>query len=232
MHHLFIYFLKFLWLNKDMENEENLYSKEFIERLNNQAFADNSNAKSAKIGFFITIGVAIALAVIALLVAVAFMSSQAQARINLLNDLNVASVQSHDLTKQYQDKINNVQIRVLNKNFFQSLLGLNNDISTYTSTNYTKKQQEALAAALNVQKDTLKETTERLHNAEISETLTRTYLQELSLLLNQILNDLNKAIDSKAYDANFTAKLTEHRTKLLEIKKGIQELETSSATQN
>lgn len=210
-----------------MENEENLYSKEFIERLNNQS-QSAPETQSSKIGFFVAVGTAVLLVIIAFLALTSFISNNAKAKITLLNNLNVASIQSHDLTKQYQDKINNVKIRVINKNFFQSLLGLNNDITTYTTAHYTKEQQKALKDAMSVQKTEFKNTVNRLYNAEISETLARSYLQELLSLLNQILTQLEKVIKSRAYNSEFTDQLKTHYDKLLEIKKSIQTLEEES----
>ncbi|MDO4870581.1 MAG: hypothetical protein Q3996_00580 [Candidatus Saccharibacteria bacterium] len=212
-----------------MENEENLYSKEFIERLNNQTLTAKPEAKTSKIGFLIAVGAAALLIIVAFLAISTFISNKAKAKITLINELNVASVQSHDLTAQYQDKINNVKIRVINKNFFQSLLGLNNDLTEYTTKNYDKNQQASLAEAMTTQKTDFANTVSRLYNAEISETLARSYLQELSSLLNKILNHLEKAINSRVYDKEFTNKLTTHYNKLLEIKKSIQSLETENS---
>ena len=102
-----------------MESEENIYSKEFIERLNNQ----NAPAVSAGPVRIQTAGLWIKIAIIAGVLVMAgvalalnaMSAERARQRILLINNLTALSVQSHEVTKKYQNNINDTKIRVVNE---------------------------------------------------------------------------------------------------------------------
>ena len=172
-----------------MESEENIYSKEFIERLNNQ----NAPAVSAgpvriqTAGLWIKIAVILGVLLMAgvALALNAMAAERARQQIVLINNLTALSVQSHEVTKKYQNNINDTKIRVVNEHFFQSLFGLNNDLEAYTKKVYSKEQDKVLKDDLKKTKTSLQDIFDRLHKADLNETLSRSYIHELTSLLDQ-----------------------------------------------
>ncbi len=218
-----------------MESEENIYSKEFIERLNNQ----NAPAVSAGPVRIQTAGLWIKIAIIAgvlLMAGVALalnaMSAErARQRILLINNLTALSVQSHEVTKKYQNNINDTKIRVVNEHFFQSLFGLNNDLEAYTKKVYSKEQDKVLKDDLKKTKTSLQDIFDRLHKADLNETLSRSYIHELTSLLDQNITALQKAINSGYYSKELVEQLKKHNTELLKVQAEIKNLEEQRAKQ-
>lgn len=218
-----------------MESEENIYSKEFIERLNNQ----NALAVSAGPVRIQTAGLWIKIAIIAgVLVMVgvalalnAMSAERARQRILLINNLTTLSVQSHEVTKKYQNNINDTKIRVVNEHFFQSLFGLNNDLEAYTKKVYSKEQDKVLKDDLKKTKTSLQDIFDRLHKADLNETLSRSYIQELTSLLDQNITALQKAINSGYYSKELVEQLKKHNTELLKVQAEIKNLEEQRAKQ-
>ena len=218
-----------------MESEENIYSKEFIERLNNQ----NGPAVSAGPVRIQTAGLWIKIAIIAgVLVMVgvalalnAMSTERARQRILLINNLTALSVQSHEVTKKYQNNINDTKIRVVNEHFFQSLFGLNNDLEAYTKKVYSKEQDKVLKDDLKKTKTSLQDIFDRLHKADLNETLSRSYIHELTSLLDQNITALQKAINSGYYGKELVEQLKKHNTELLKVQVEIKNLEEQRAKQ-
>ena len=218
-----------------MESEENIYSKEFIERLNNQ----NAPAVSAGPVRIQTAGLWIKIAIIAgVLVMVgialalnAMAAERARQQIVLINNLTALSVQSHEVTKKYQNNINDTKIRVVNEHFFQSLFGLNNDLEAYTKKVYSKEQDKVLKDDLKKTKTSLQDIFDRLHKADLNETLSRSYIQELASLLDQNITALQKAINSGYYGKELVEQLKKHNTELLKVQAEIKNLEEQRAKQ-
>jgi hypothetical protein len=218
-----------------MESEENIYSKEFIERLNNQ----NAPAVSAGPVRIQTAGLWIKIAIIAgVLVMVgvalalnAMSAERARQRILLINNLTALSVQSHEVTKKYQNNINDTKIRVVNEHFFQSLFGLNNDLEAYTKKVYSKEQDKVLKDDLKKTKTSLQDIFDRLHKADLNETLSRSYIHELTSLLDQNITALQKAINSGYYSKELVEQLKKHNTELLKVQAEIKNLEEQRAKQ-
>lgn len=218
-----------------MESEENIYSKEFIERLNNQ----NAPAVSAGPVRIQTAGLWIKIAIIAgVLVMVgvalalnAMSAERARQRILLINNLTTLSVQSHEVTKKYQNNINDTKIRVVNEHFFQSLFGLNNDLEAYTKKVYSKEQDKVLKDDLKKTKTSLQDIFDRLHKADLNETLSRSYIHELTSLLDQNITALQKAINSGYYSKELVEQLKKHNTELLKVQAEIKNLEEQRAKQ-
>ena len=218
-----------------MESEENIYSKEFIERLNNQ----NAPAVSAGPVRIQTAGLWIKIAIIAgvlLMAGVALalnaMSAErARQRILLINNLTALSVQSHEVTKKYQNNINDTKIRVVNEHFFQSLFGLNNDLEAYTKKVYSKEQDKVLKDDLKKTKTSLQDIFDRLHKADLNETLSRSYIHELTSLLDQNITALQKVINSGYYGKELVEQFKKHNTELLKVQAEIKNLEEQRAKQ-
>lgn len=218
-----------------MESEENIYSKEFIERLNNQ----NAPAVSAGPVRIQTAGLWIKIAIIAgvlvmvgvALVLNAMSAERARQRILLINNLTALSVQSHEVTKKYQNNINDTKIRVVNEHFFQSLFGLNNDLEAYTKKVYSKEQDKVLKDDLKKTKTSLQDIFDRLHKADLNETLSRSYIHELTSLLDQNITALQKAINSGYYGKELVEQLKKHNTELLKVQAEIKNLEEQRAKQ-
>jgi hypothetical protein len=218
-----------------MESEENIYSKEFIERLNNQ----NAPAVSAGPVRIQTTGLWIKIAIIAgvlvmagvALVLNAMSAERARQRILLINNLTALSVQSHEVTKKYQNNINDTKIRVVNEHFFQSLFGLNNDLEAYTKKVYSKEQDKVLKDDLKKTKTSLQDIFDRLHKADLNETLSRSYIHELTSLLDQNITALQKAINSGYYGKELVEQLKKHNTELLKVQAEIKNLEEQRAKQ-
>lgn len=218
-----------------MESEENIYSKEFIERLNNQ----NAPAVSAGPIQIQTAGLWIKIAIIAGVLVMAgvalalnaMSAERARQRILLINNLTALSVQSHEVTKKYQNNINDTKIRVVNEHFFQSLFGLNNDLEAYTKKVYSKEQDKVLKEDLKKTKTSLQDIFDRLHKADLNETLSRSYIQELTSLLDQNITALQKAINSGYYSKELVEQLKKHNTELLKVQAEIKNLEEQRAKQ-
>ncbi len=218
-----------------MESEENIYSKEFIERLNNQ----NAPAVSAGPVRIQTTGLWIKIAIIAGVLVMAgvalalnaMSAERARQRILLINNLTALSVQSHEVTKKYQNNINDTKIRVVNEHFFQSLFGLNNDLEAYTKKVYSKEQDKVLKDDLKKTKTSLQDIFDRLHKADLNETLSRSYIHELTSLLDQNITALQKAINSGYYGKELVEQLKKHNTELLKVQAEIKNLEEQRAKQ-
>ena len=218
-----------------MESEENIYSKEFIDRLNNQ----NAPAVSAGPVRIQTAGLWIKIAIIAGVLVMAgvalalnaMSAERARQRILLINNLTALSVQSHEVTKKYQNNINDTKIRVVNEHFFQSLFGLNNDLEAYTKKVYSKEQDKVLKDDLKKTKTSLQDIFDRLHKADLNETLSRSYIHELTSLLDQNITALQKAINSGYYGKELVEKLKKHNTELLKVQAEIKNLEEQRAKQ-
>jgi|GEM_PF-1183358 len=218
-----------------MESEENIYSKEFIERLNNQ----NAPAVSAGPVRIQTAGLWIKIAIIAGVLVMAGVAlalnamsvERARQRILLINNLTALSVQSHEVTKKYQNNINDTKIRVVNEHFFQSLFGLNNDLEAYTKKVYSKEQDKVLKDDLKKTKTSLQDIFDRLHKADLNETLSRSYIHELTSLLDQNITALQKAINSGYYGKELVEQLKKHNTELLKVQAEIKNLEEQRAKQ-
>jgi hypothetical protein len=218
-----------------MESEENIYSKEFIERLNNQ----NAPAVSAGPVRIQTAGLWIKIAIIAGVLVMAgvalalnaMSAERARQRILLINNLTALSVQSHEVTKKYQNNINDTKIRVVNEHFFQSLFGLNNDLEAYTKKVYSKEQDKVLKDDLKKTKTSLQDIFDRLHKADLNETLSRSYIHELTSLLDQNITALQKAINSGYYGKELVEQLKKHNTELLKVQAEIKNLEEQRAKQ-
>ena len=218
-----------------MESEENIYSKEFIERLNNQ----NAPAVSAgpvriqTAGLWIKIAVILGVLLMAgvALALNAMAAERARQRILLINNLTALSVQSHEVTKKYQNNINDTKIRVVNEHFFQSLFGLNNDLEAYTKKVYSKEQDKVLKEDLKKTKTSLQDIFDRLHKADLNETLSRSYIHELTSLLDQNITALQKAINSGYYGKELVEQLKKHNTELLKVQAEIKNLEEQRAKQ-
>lgn len=218
-----------------MESEENIYSKEFIERLNNQ----NAPAVSAGSVRIQTAGLWIKIAIIAGVLVMAgvalalnaMSTERARQRILLINNLTALSVQSHEVTKKYQNNINDTKIRVVNEHFFQSLFGLNNDLEAYTKKVYSKEQDKVLKEDLKKTKTSLQDIFDRLHKADLNETLSRSYIHELTSLLDQNITALQKAINSGYYGKELVEQLKKHNTELLKVQAEIKNLEEQRAKQ-
>lgn len=218
-----------------MESEENIYSKEFIDRLNNQnaPVGGSTPMKIQTTGLWLKIVIAVA---VLLMAAVALglnamAAERARQRIFLINNLSGLSLQSHDVTKQYQNNINDTKIRVINEHFFQSLFGLNNDLEAYTKKVYSKEQNKALKDDLKQTKASLKNIFDRLHKADLNETLARSYTQELNSLLDQNITALQKVINSGYYNKELIEQLKKHNTELLKVQAEIKNLEEQRAKQ-
>lgn len=217
-----------------MESEENIYSKEFIERLNNQnapAEVKVVGLKTPGLWVKILIGLAILLMLGVALALNAMATQRARQRIFLINNLSAISLQSHEVTKKYQDKINDTKIRVINEHFFQSLFGLNNDLDAYTKKVYDKDQIKALKDDHKKTKESLKAIFDRLHKADLNETLARHYLQELKSLLDQNTTALQNVINSRYYNKELTDQLKNHNTELLKVQAEVKNLEDQRANQ-
>ena len=218
-----------------MESEENIYSKEFIERLNNQ----NAPAVSAgpvriqTAGLWIKIAVILGVLLMAgvALALNAMAAERARQRILLINNLTALSVQSHEVTKKYQNNINDTKIRVVNEHFFQSLFGLNNDLEAYTKKVYSKEQDKVLKDDLKKTKTSLQDIFDRLHKADLNETLSRSYIHELTSLLDQNITALQKVINSGYYGKELVEQLKKHNTELLKVQAEIKNLEEQRAKQ-
>ena len=218
-----------------MESEENIYSKEFIERLNNQ----NAPAVSAGPVRIQTTGLWIKIAIIAGVLVMAgvalalnaMSAERARQRILLINNLTALSVQSHEVTKKYQNNINDTKIRVVNEHFFQSLFGLNNDLEAYTKKVYSKEQDKVLKDDLKKTKTSLQDIFDRLHKADLNETLSRSYIHELTSLLDQNITALQKAINSGYYGKELVEQLKKHNMELLKVQAEIKNLEEQRAKQ-
>lgn len=218
-----------------MESEENIYSKEFIERLNNQ----NAPAVSAGPVRIQTASLWIKIAIIAGVLVMAgvalalnaMSAERARQRILLINNLTALSVQSHEVTKKYQNNINDTKIRVVNEHFFQSLFGLNNDLEAYTKKVYSKEQDKVLKDDLKKTKTSLQDIFDRLHKADLNETLSRSYIHELTSLLDQNITALQKAINSGYYGKELVEQLKKHNTELLKVQAEIKNLEEQRAKQ-
>lgn len=218
-----------------MESEENIYSKEFIERLNNQ----NAPAVSAgpvriqTAGLWIKIAVILGVLLMAgvALALNAMAAERARQQIVLINNLTALSVQSHEVTKKYQNNINDTKIRVVNEHFFQSLFGLNNDLEAYTKKVYSKEQDKVLKDDLKKTKTSLQDIFDRLHKADLNETLSRSYIHELTSLLDQNITALQKAINSGYYGKELVEQLKKHNTELLKVQAEIKNLEEQRAKQ-
>lgn len=212
-----------------MESEENIYSKEFIDRLNNQHMSVSSSTPTRihttglllkiviAVAFFLMIAVALGLN--------AMSAERARQRIFLINNLSSLSLQSHEVTKKYQNNINDTKIRVINEHFFQSLFGLNNDLDAYTKKVYSKEQLKVLKDDLKNTKSSLKNIFDRLHKADLNETLARSYTQELNSLLNQNITALQKVINSGYYNKELIEQLKKHNTELLKVQVEIKTLD-------
>ncbi len=228
-----LYFLRLLCLNKSMESEENIYSKEFIERLNNQSITVDSSEPRPKAGpslwIKIAIGAGLLLMLGVMLMLNAMADARARERIALINNLSTLSNQTHEVTKKYQNNINDTEIRVVNEHFFQSLFGLNNAITNYTNSVYDKEQLKTYNAEIKNQKASLQEIFDRLHKADLNEALARTYIQELTSLLDQIITALQKAIWSGYYNQDFTSQLKNYYEELLKVQNEITTLEEKRA---
>lgn len=218
-----------------MESEENIYSKEFIERLNNQ----NAPAVSAGPVRIQTAGLWIKIAIVAGVLVMAgvalalnaMSAERARQRILLINNLTALSVQSHEVTKKYQNNINDTKIRVVNEHFFQSLFGLNNDLEAYTKKVYSKEQDKVLKDDLKKTKTSLQDIFDRLHKADLNETLSRSYIHELTSLLDQNITALQKVINSGYYGKELVEQLKKHNTELLKVQAEIKNLEEQRAKQ-
>ena len=218
-----------------MESEENIYSKEFIDRLNNQ----NAPAVSADPVRIQTTGLWIKIAIIAGVLVMAgvalalnaMSAERARQRILLINNLTALSVQSHEVTKKYQNNINDTKIRVVNEHFFQSLFGLNNDLEAYTKKVYSKEQDKVLKDDLKKTKTSLQDIFDRLHKADLNETLSRSYIHELTSLLDQNITALQKVINSGYYGKELAEQLKKHNTELLKVQAEIKNLEEQRAKQ-
>ena len=218
-----------------MESEENIYSKEFIDRLNNQ----NAPAVSAGPVRIQTAGLWIKIAIIAGVLVMAgvalalnaMSAERARQRILLINNLTALSVQSHEVTKKYQNNINDTKIRVVNEHFFQSLFGLNNDLEAYTKKVYSKEQDKVLKEDLKKTKTSLQDIFDRLHKADLNETLSRSYIHELTSLLDQNITALQKSINSGYYGKELVEQLKKHNTELLKVQAEIKNLEEQRAKQ-
>ena len=218
-----------------MESEENIYSKEFIERLNNQ----NAPAVSAGPVRIQTAGLWIKIAIIAGVLVMAgvalalnaMSAERARQRILLINNLTALSVQSHEVTKKYQNNINDTKIRVVNEHFFQSLFGLNDDLEAYTKKVYSKEQDKVLKDDLKKTKTSLQDIFDRLHKADLNETLSRSYIHELTSLLDQNITALQKVINSGYYSKELVEQLKKHNTELLKVQAEIKNLEEQRAKQ-
>ena len=212
-----------------MENEENIYSKEFIERLNNQPatnakspLAKNQTFKFGLVALIVLVlvgGIVLALSVVS--------TTRANNRVNFIKNLRIIGDQSYNITKQYQNKINSVKIRIINEHFFQSVTGMNNDVSAYVEKIYTKEQKTKLNKEISSRKESLKAITERLTKADLNENLTRTYIQELSAILDQVIDAIYKVVNSKFYNRDFTATMEKHYNQMLKIQSEIKELENA-----
>lgn len=217
-----------------MESEENIYSKEFIERLNNQNAPTEVKVVGLKTpGLWVKIGIGLAiLLMIGVAAGLSALSQQrAYQRIAFVNNLSALSLQSHDVAKKYQDKINDTKIRVVNEHFFQSLLGLNNDLDAYTKKVYSKDQIKVLKDDLKQTKASLKNIFNRLHKADLNETLARSYTQELNSLLDQNITALQKVINSGYYNKELIEQLKKHNIELLKVQAEIKNLEEQRAKQ-
>lgn len=217
-----------------MESEENIYSKEFIERLNNQNASSEVQVAGLNVSNLwlkIGIGLAILLTVGVALGLNAMTAERARQRIFLINNLVALSSQSHQVTKKYQNNINDTKIRVINEHFFQSLFGLINDLEAYTKKTYSKDQDKALKEDLKKTKASLKDVFDRLHKADLNETLSRGYTQELNSLLEQNITALQKVINSGYYDKNLVEQLKKHHTELLKVQAEVKNLEEQRAKQ-
>ena len=198
-----------------MESEENIYSKEFIERLNNQNASSEVQVAGLNVSNLwlkIGIGLAILLTVGVALGLNAMTAERARQRIFLIN-------------------INDTKIRVINEHFFQSLFGLINDLEAYTKKVYSKDQDKALKEDLKKTKASLKDVFNRLHKADLNETLSRGYTQELNSLLEQNITALQKVINSGYYDKNLVEQLKKHHTELLKVQAEVKNLEEQRAKQ-
>lgn len=217
-----------------MESEENIYSKEFIERLNNQNASSEVQVAGLNISNLwlkIGIGLAILLTAGVALGLNAMTAERARQRIFLINNLVALSSQSHQVTKKYQNNINDTKIRVINEHFFQSLFGLTNDLEAYTKKVYSKDQDKALKDDIEKTKASLKDVFDRLHKADLNETLSRGYTQELNSLLEQNITALQKVINSGYYDKNLVEQLKKHHTELLKVQAEVKNLEEQRAKQ-
>lgn len=213
-----------------MESEENIYSKEFIERLNNQQLPSaNSGSvlKNPNTKLFVIIGLVVAV-VLALVGGFSYLSSQrASRKLSMINNLNDISNQSLEITKSYQNSINDVKIRVINEHFFQSLPGLTASVKQYIEKTYTKEQKEDFKKHKVLQKQAIKEITDRLRKADLNESLTRIYTQELNALIQQNIDQIHQIIQSGYYKKHteFIKSMEEHYAKFLKIQTEITELE-------
>ena len=158
-------------------------------------------------------------------------AERARQRILLINNLTALSVQSHEVTKKYQNNINDTKIRVVNEHFFQSLFGLNNDLEAYTKKVYSKEQDKVLKDDLKKTKTSLQDIFDRLHKADLNETLSRSYIHELTSLLDQNITALQKAINSGYYGKELVEQLKKHNTELLKVQAEIKNLEEQRAKQ-
>lgn len=218
-----------------MESEENIYSKEFIDRLNNNRtyniLTDDPRNQKPKtsLGFKVFLIVAVLFVIALGVVAYNIFEARRKEKIKIVNDLYNLSVKSHDLTYRYQNMINDTQIRFVNKNFYQTLIGLNNDVKEYTKKTYTKEQRAELNAATKKELASLKNIIERLHKAELGETITRIYSQELSAIIDQVLDACYKIVKSNNYSKTFADQVKKHYENLLSIRKDVKDLEEAKA---
>lgn len=120
-------------MNQDQSN----YSQQFISQLNNSDSPQSSLPLNRKFALLIAGVVAIVLAIILMVAS----SQQAQQRFKNLTNLMITADQAEKLAQKYQNLINDTRIRVVNKNFHQTLVSLNHNLNTSFEKTADKKQQ-------------------------------------------------------------------------------------------
>lgn len=177
-------------MNQDQSN----YSQQFISQLNNSNSPQSSLPLNRKFALLIAGVVAIVLAIILMVAS----SQQAQQRFKNLTNLMITADQAEKLAQKYQNLINDTRIRVVNKNFHQTLVSLNHNLNTSFEKTADKKQQAQFKKDLAKGAASLDSVIKELEKAELNELLHRSYVSHLLSIINQLLSQIKLTLRSNS----------------------------------
>lgn len=177
-----------------MNHDQPNYSQQFIAQLNNSQTSQTNPPINRKLLLSVTGVVAIVLAIILMVAS----SQQAQQRFKNLTNLMITADQAEKLAQKYQNLINDTRIRVVNKNFHQTLVSLNHNLNTSFEKTADKKQQAQFKKDLAKGAASLDSIIKELEKAELNELLHRSYVSHLLSIINQLLGQIKLALRSNS----------------------------------
>lgn len=177
-----------------MNHDQPNYSQQFIAQLNNSQTSQTNPPINRKLLLLVTGVVAIVLAIILMVAS----SQQAQQRFKNLTNLMITADQAEKLAQKYQNLINDTRIRVVNKNFHQTLVSLNHNLNTSFEKTADKKQQAQFKKDLAKGAASLDSIIKELEKAELNELLHRSYVSHLLSIINQLLGQIKLALRSNS----------------------------------